>query len=226
MDVLIDLDSIIVNLQDRWYAEYNREYSDSLTPEKVLDWDTSKFAKAGLHVYDVLRRPGFFRELPPLDGAIEGVRRVRDAGNEVFIVSAATCPAAMGDKALWVEEHLGSIIDPKRSLILAQSKDRVRGDVLFDDGPHNLIAYRKAWPSARLATIDYPYNSFAWGEADVDLVAGDYRYPAACWDLFARWIECGAPAFHVPGAPVFPHQPAIMPETVVHIPGEGMVEED
>lgn len=185
--VLVDLDSIVVNIEEEWYRRYNEKHGDDLSIERVLSWDTSKYAKAGAAVFDTLNEPGFFEALKPLPGAVEGVNELLDEAR-VLIVSHGPTPGSYSEKARWLQRWLPEV--SLKQLILTYSKDAVRGDVLFDDGPHNLRSYRQAWPDSRLATIAYPYNADVRAEAGVvDLVAGDYHDTAAAWAAFVRWVK-------------------------------------
>ncbi len=193
LKILIDMDSILVNLQDSWYAEYNREFNDTLAPENVTDWDVAKFAKEGDKVFDILGRPGFFRGLPAIPGAIKGVRSLMADGHEVYFLTSAPRLLSYTEKAQWLADHIPEF-DLKR-LIITYSKAMVRGDILFDDGPHNIQEYRAAWPNARIATIAYPYNGYALKDADV--VVGGWENPVEAWYNFVQYVRQTAGEYNV-----------------------------
>jgi 5'-nucleotidase len=193
MRVGIDLDGIVVDLPTAWYRECNAQFGDDLTVEKVRDWDPVPYAKCGDKVFEVLKRPGFYAGLDPLPGAVEGVARLVDEGHQVVIVSAVPkrAPAAWGDKAAWVQHHL-PMVDPN-NVVLTHNKSLVKLDVLFDDGPHNLLDYYEAWPAAYLATIAYPYNEEVIARLRPEnprfLPAGHYTDTAAAWHAFTLWVD-------------------------------------
>jgi 5'-nucleotidase len=214
LTVLIDLDSIIVDLWAEWCPRYNRRTGDTLTMEKITDWGVSAAKHRGA-LFGVLKDPGFFASLRPFPGALEGVKAISDLGHRVVIVTAGR-KYALHDKAEWVEKHL-PWLDGETSLVLAWAKELVRGDVLFDDGPHNVEAYRKAWPGASIATIAYPYNRDALHHCD--LVAGSYANPAAAWARFVAWVADGAPPACEPilatnGAASTANEPATPPTSL------------
>jgi 5'(3')-deoxyribonucleotidase len=188
--VLVDLDSIVVDLWTPWAARYNERTGDTLTIEQITDWGVSAAKKRGA-LFGVLKDPGFFASLRPFPGALQGLKAIADAGHRVVIVSAGRS-YALSDKVEWVEKHL-PWLDIETSLVLTFAKELVVGDVLFDDGPHNVEAYRKAWPLSRIATIAYPYNMPS--HVHCDLVAGNYTDAAGAWASFVEWVNIGAPPF-------------------------------
>lgn len=187
MRFLIDLDSIIVDLLPTWLGLYNKDYDDDLAIGDIHAWATHKYVKAecDLKVYEYLRQPGLFRNLPPLPGAIEGVRALLEQGHSVHIVTAAPDGSAT-EKIEWVKEWL-PFLDPKR-VIICYDKFLVDGDVLVDDSPNNLIKWRHTHPEGRTVTIKYPYLA----DTVVDYVAGSYMDTAAAWkgiEMYGRLVS-------------------------------------
>lgn len=179
--ILIDMDSITVDLMTPWLREHNARQDDDLTVDRILTWDTHLYAKGGNAIYDVLKKSGLFRYANPLPGAVEAIRTLHERGHEVFMVTAAVFPINFGEKAEWFHEHLDFL--GKRRLVFAHEKHLLPGDALIDDGPHNATAYRAAHPGAKILTIGYPYNKDC---PAYDLVAGDWRDPAAAWELILK----------------------------------------
>lgn len=80
--------------------------------------------------------PNFFRNLPPVEGAIEGFHRLSEH-YDTYILSTAPWrnPSAWIDKLLWVQEHLPEV--GHKRLILSHNKHLHRGDYLIDDRTAN-----------------------------------------------------------------------------------------
>ncbi len=80
--------------------------------------------------------PNFFRDLPPIDGAIEGFRQL-SAEYDTYILSTAPWrnPSAWIDKLLWVQQHLPEV--GRKRLILSHNKHLNKGDYLIDDRKAN-----------------------------------------------------------------------------------------
>jgi 5'-nucleotidase len=171
--LLIDMDSVIVDLMTTWHAMYNRDYDDDLHVGKLLCWDTAKYVKqeCGERIYEYLDRPGLFRSLPPIPGAIETLKRLSQVYEIVIVTSSRK--EAFRDKEEWVTEHL-PFIGP-RNLIFAHRKELIMGDLLFDDAPHNLEAFMA---TGRIAiAMDYPYNR----SVNCPRVAN--------WSEFEEWVR-------------------------------------
>jgi 5'-nucleotidase len=152
--LLIDMDSVIVDLMSEWCRRYNADYNDCLTPDQILTWDWPKYVKpeCGHRIYHYLDEPGIFSNLQPLPGAIEVLERLH-RHFEVLIVTSSR-RSAFAQKEEWVEKHLPFI--GTENLIFAHKKHKVCGDLLFDDAPHNLIAFIR---TGRIGVaMDYAYN--------------------------------------------------------------------
>lgn len=151
--ILMDLDSVVVDLTTPWYAAYNAEYNDDLTVERVTGWDTHKFVKpeCGYCIYDYLKAPGFYRHLEMYPGALEGLREMSEFADIVIVTSAMSIPQATVDKMEWVKEYLPFL--NYKNIIVTSRKDLVQGDIMVDDAPQNLadtlarhkVVYDQPW---------------------------------------------------------------------------------
>lgn len=102
-----------------------------------------------------------YRNLEPIEGAVEAYRKTVEAGHKVNIVTSPWWdnPHCLQDKADWVEEHLG--IDARNSMVLTGDKTAQRGNYLIDDKPYIKGHYDN--PQWQQILFDQPYNQ------DVDL---------------------------------------------------------
>jgi 5'-nucleotidase len=149
--ILLDMDGVLCDLIGKWFAIYNKEHHDHIDLSQMSEWEPHLYAKKGKAIYHYLSQPGFFRDLSPIPGAIEGVKQLLNEGFDVVIVTAAK--TGQRDKMQWVKEHLPFL--DTRNVIFAHRKELVRGDVLFDDAPHNLVAFA---PYGIAVAMAYPYN--------------------------------------------------------------------
>ena len=186
MRILCDLDSIIVNLQEAWLGAYNRDYNDNVQTADILEWDTHKFVKpeCGEKLYEYLNQPGFFRNLKPLDGAVDALRELHK-DFKITIVTAAPVGTA-DEKVAWVGEWL-PFLDNKKDVIVCFNKYLVRGDILIDDSPRNILDYRKYHFYSTICTIAYPYNKIV--KELTDLYAEDYSKPREAWNQIYSYIQ-------------------------------------
>jgi 5'-nucleotidase len=81
---------------------------------------------------------GLFRNPPPIEGAIEAVKKLAESGKyELFIATAAPWgnPMAAMDKRFWIEDHFGDLFHKK--MFVTHRKDLLMGDYLIDDRTKN-----------------------------------------------------------------------------------------
>ncbi|MBK1875606.1 5' nucleotidase, NT5C type [Pelagicoccus mobilis] len=76
--------------------------------------------------------PGFFSDLPPIDGAIKAVNKLRKH-SDLYVLTAPSTrnPACYSEKRIWIEKHFGYQFTKK--LIICPNKFLLIGDYLIDD---------------------------------------------------------------------------------------------
>ena len=180
------MDSIVANLQEKWFGAYNEEWDDDLTPDKVLSWSTHLYVKPECRkkLYSYFT-PELFRTLNPIPGAIPTIRKWKEQGHEVVFVTATPwgCADAKYD---WAREHFPFMTN--HEIIMAHKKYLVHGDVFIDDSPGNITAYRSHHgKNAKIFTIAYPYNQAV--EHLCDLRLGSWDNPEPAWKGFAKAVD-------------------------------------
>jgi len=171
MIYFIDLDGVVVNIMQNWLDQYNRDWEDDLTTERITAWETHSFAKGGTRIYDYMWREGFFGEAPPYPGAIEAIQCLWNLNHTIYFAStpipSAFCPKEKYD---WVEHYLPEI--GRENVILGWNKGLLRGDALVDDKPENLLKFK-----GMKVLMDRPWNRDC---AQEDNARGIFR--AMSWD--------------------------------------------
>jgi len=163
MRLLIDMDSVLVQLLPAWLERYNRDYDDTLRVEDIHVWEMHQSVKSscGNKIYEYLKEPGLYRNLLPMPEGPETVRRLMDEGHQVFLVTAPplNSPHAVWDKLEWVREHLPFFaLD---HMIFCHQKWLLQGDILFDDCPTHLELFEQT-----SIAMSYPYNK-GYGQIQV-----------------------------------------------------------
>ena len=105
--------------------------------------------------------PGIFRNPPPIEGAIEAVKKLAESGKyEMFIATAAPWgnPDASTDKRYWIEEHFGNLFHKK--MVVTHRKDLLGGDYLIDDRIKNGAGEFKG----ELLRFGWAYETETWNE--------------------------------------------------------------
>jgi 5'(3')-deoxyribonucleotidase len=142
MRIYLDMDGVLVDLMAGWMPYLNEVSGKDVKIEDVNMWGIES-------VYDIpfvvarkpLDEPGFWEGLPPYHGAVNFVETLEEMGHDVYIASTPFPSwVCMWGKRMWVEEHL-TFLPPTR-LCLIHDKHLLRGDMLVDDKPENLVAFQ------------------------------------------------------------------------------------
>jgi 5'(3')-deoxyribonucleotidase len=183
--LLVDSDSVVVDLIGPWCAKYNELYHDDLMVEKFGgDFggiDKVVKPECGKKVYDIFKEEGFFESLEPLEGAIDGLEEL-NSQHDLYIVTAYSgTPNSAKGKATWYKENC-PFIDTDHSLILCKEKHMLCGDVMVDDSLKNLEMFYNEQRTRRdvtepLYTVCYsaPHNSEAAFKNYIDYVVDNWK---------------------------------------------------
>lgn len=159
LTILVDMDNVIADQRAGFYRVLSQRYPEiELPPQESItsfDFENAFPERYRELVLSVRLEKGFFRSLPAVDGAIEGLRMLAD-GHDVFIVTAPTWEwrYCVPEKYAWVEEKLGR--DWMGRMILTRDKTLVRGDILIDDSPAVKGVLHPTWEHMVFAQ---PYNA-------------------------------------------------------------------
>lgn len=163
LTILVDMDDTIEELGDAWISYLNDKYGADVARESVTDWDISKFYPnlTRNQVYEPLKNEDLWRNVKPKDGAVEYLKKLIIDGHDIYILTASHYKSIQHKIGLVFLKYFSFI--PWRNVIIACNKQMIKGDVLIDDGVHNLLGgdYRKI-------LIDAPHNrSFNAEENDM-----------------------------------------------------------
>lgn len=183
---IFDLDAILVDLMSAWLGWYNNESGDSLTVDDITTWHIHEHVKPEYKkgIYGFFRPPERYgREVQPIPGAADGLQKLHDRGVDIIIATATAGRTAeqkyvLIDKvAPWLHQD---------HVFIGARKELLRGDFFIDDGPHNIEAYRNAWPDAHILTISYPYNQNC--RFKVNLMADGHKDFEGAWHKIVEHI--------------------------------------
>ena len=153
MTVLVDMDDVIENLVPAWVNFLNEKYECNVTLDDIKSWDITE-AFPGLSAEQIFEAPSsddFWKTVIPLPGAVEGLKTLIDENHDVYIVTATWYGTLKAKMEYVLFKYFPFIKWDK--VIITSNKQLVKGDVLIDDGPHNLIGgdYKKI-------LFDAPHN--------------------------------------------------------------------
>lgn len=150
LTVLVDMDDCIEKLSLAWSEYLNDKYELDVPYEAVNQWDVSKVfpTLTKEQVYAPLLEDDFWDWVKPIDGAADALIKLKEDGHDVLIVTASTYHTikAKMEKVLFRYFPFLTWDD----VIITSRKQLVAGDVLVDDGIHNLYggSYKKILMSA------------------------------------------------------------------------------
>lgn len=142
MTILIDMDDVLEQLVAGWCAYLHDRYGTQTRACDVREWNMTK-AFPGLtreQVYGATEDDALWDYVLPMPGAAEGLRQLLEDGHEIYVVTATgykTLRAKM-EKVLF---RYFPFLDWSR-VIVTENKQMIAGDILIDDGPHNLTGSR------------------------------------------------------------------------------------
>lgn len=158
MNILLDCDGPLADLVGGILAVVNRGRC-SHTHLKASDcagWNIAdSFGLTSKYVDEIMSTKGFCLGLSEVEDAcwrVEALRRDHS-------VRVVTAPFV--ESEYWMHERLRwlrRLHFDNHDVIFASNKSLIRGDVLVDDKPSNILHWAQAWPDGLGLLWDAPYN--------------------------------------------------------------------
>ena len=138
LTILVDMDDTIENLLDSWLHMLNVEYGCHVTPDAVTEWNIweSYPELTQYQVYAPLFREELWKDVKPKWDAVEYLKTLKDDGHEIYITTSSNFRTIYSKIRSILYRYFPYIDDDH--VIVAAKKQMIRGDVMVDDGPHNL----------------------------------------------------------------------------------------
>jgi 5'(3')-deoxyribonucleotidase len=169
--IINELRAVVDELIDTKFSEYKGLVDDDIktkfkaeleqNPESPVKELKKAFQKYTSKVFSIAAKPGFYRNLPLMPGAVEMVKKAAElTGKLPNILSAPVGdendpnnPSVL-EKKEWVEEHFGGLVDEVIITIDKGSVVEGKTDILIDDRPRYVDKFTNAGGTAILHT-DY-----------------------------------------------------------------------
>jgi len=147
----LDVDSVLCDSIPDILSRINHEQGTSLEKKDVVEWDLPIGSSTiGELILEAFRDPLFLILLPPMDGAVEAVKRLA-IDFDIIIVTSRKQLTTDATRA-WVERFFGPLL----VIHTGDTKNAHDLDILVDDAPHNVLAFADAGRPAIL--FDQPWN--------------------------------------------------------------------
>ena len=148
--VLIDLDDTMTHLTRAWCQWLNKAYGTNVSEDDILSWNIADYFPQLTEdqVFEPVHTDEFWLCVEPMVDAAKYIELLMTEGFEVYICTASFFDT-IKSKFEYILKRYFPFILPKQ-VIVTKNKKIVNGDILVDDGVHNLEggAYRKILMSA------------------------------------------------------------------------------
>jgi 5'(3')-deoxyribonucleotidase len=151
MRIVVDMDEVLADLAGEVINRWNKANGTSFEKDEVNAWkmeNTLGVGVDGVPALTTIERwwstPGFYESLIPIEGALDGVRRLFAVGHDIIIATSLpkNSDNAYDGKRRWLQHYLPEI--PLKNMIAISRKDLLDGDIILDDAPHNIYDWCRA----------------------------------------------------------------------------------
>ena len=138
LTVLIDMDDTMTNMLQCWLSALNETHGTNVAYDDVTEWDMKKSfpTLSKEEIYAPLHQDAFCAQTEPKSGSIECIQKLMEEGFTVYVVTSSHYTDLKSKIENVLKKHFPFI--PWKNVIITQNKQMIRGDILIDDGVHNL----------------------------------------------------------------------------------------
>lgn len=159
MIIKIDVDGVIRNINRKMCEMYNSTFGENLTVDDIFDYDVEKVfskikEKIGMSAVDYFFNwyaKDIFLYSKPYDGVIEAIKKLRQMGHKVVIVTWQFNLQNKYYTLMFFEKNK----IPYDDICFTRDKWMIQGDWLIDDNPEFITDERD---KSRKIMIKMPYN--------------------------------------------------------------------
>jgi len=139
LHIMVDCDVVLNNLLENWIHFINRKHGSNIDANDVRTWDLGCVCPelTEEEVYQPFSEDEFWKTLKTVPYSREYLEKMFDDGHEISIVTAASVYETIPAKIDWLLANYPFLY--WEDVIITHKKQRLIGDVLIDDGPHNLV---------------------------------------------------------------------------------------
>lgn len=156
--ILVDADGVLLDFLAVYLDLHSHLNERSCERSEVTNFDFTKCIASPVEDERIWRHfdatRGLVENIPVMDGALEGLDRLRAIGRVVCVASPHTGP-------FWSGERFKALLRlgfSKRDVVLASDKTLIPGDMLIDDRFETVMEWSRAHPKGVGVVFDATYN--------------------------------------------------------------------
>jgi 5'(3')-deoxyribonucleotidase len=186
--VLVDMDGVVADYEERNNEIIREHFPDVPIVENRAEFyfeDTyEQYSGVADTLYDAIRKPGFFRSFPVVEGAIDGFAHMLESGIQPVICSspAKDHPTVVSEKKGWLEEHFVPVFGwwVLDMAIFDRDKSAYDAFAAIDDRPTMRNSRWARWQHVVFsqpynASVDAKYRLNGWNDPHLDEVLSHAR---------------------------------------------------
>ncbi len=140
--ILLDVDNTICDFTGAVCREASKVLEREINPLEVTQWNLRASLEMNQKqtqvLYKIIQQRGFCLGLEPLPGAVSAVKKLQSLGAVNFVTSPwNSSPYWMWERTKWLRTFFDAYPD---EVIHTHQKWLVKGDVIIDDRPVNVIS--------------------------------------------------------------------------------------
>ncbi len=137
--IALDMDEVIADVLPKFLQLYEQMYGDHLTKEDY--WGKKIYdIRGSREMRSVLFEKGFFRDLPPIPGSQEGLKRLMEHYDVYITTAAMEFRNSFEDKYDWLAEHFPFV--HWKNVVFLGDKSVIGAEYMVDDHAFNLETFR------------------------------------------------------------------------------------
>ena len=139
MIILVDADGVLENLTEVFPELINKKYGTDVKYEDITEWGFEKYFPNLTYeeVYSTEFDPELYERTKPKKDAPEILKKLIDDGHEIYVVTNTKYKAVELKMEKVMKKYFPFL--SWKNFIITSNKQMIKGDVLIDDGVHNLI---------------------------------------------------------------------------------------
>ena len=161
LTILVDMDDTIENLLEAWVDYLNFKNGVDVSPEDINEWDITRAYPmlSEEQIFEPLYDHDFWYTVTPKEGAADVLQQLINDGHRVLIVTSSYLESLRSKMMSVLFNYFPFLCWD--DVIVTAHKQLIKGDVMIDDGAHNL----EGGDYAKLL-MDAPHNKYYDAEAN------------------------------------------------------------